>query len=125
MPIRDFRDLAVWNKSIDLAVDVYELTRQFPREERFGLTSQLRRATTSISTNIAEGSGRGTTRDLVNFLTMSRGSLREAQSLLVLSRRLDFIQQTELERTFGCGDDIVRMLGRLRSNLLALAQKGR
>ena len=119
MPIRDFRDLEVWDKSMDLAVDVYSLTRTFPPSEQFALTLQLRKAASSTSTNIAEGSGRGTTRDLINFLTVSRASTRETQSLSILSNRLELIDPSNLDRVFSRCDSIVQMLNRLRSNLRA------
>lgn len=115
--VRDFKDLIVWQKSIDLLVEVYNLTRHFPREEQFGVTSQLRRAVLSVSSNIAEGSGRGTTKDLVSFLTNSRGSLYESQSLLIVSQRLEILTESEASKACALGDEVGRMLSRLRSNL--------
>jgi four helix bundle protein len=74
MGLRDYRDLLVWQKAMDLVEVVYRFTRQFPREEVYGLTSQPRRAAVSVCSNIAEGQGRQTTRDILHFLAMSRGS---------------------------------------------------
>jgi four helix bundle protein len=117
MPISDFRDLEVWQRSIDLAAEVYRVTRAFPHEERFELTAQLRKAAVSISSNIAEGSGRATTRDLLNFLSNARGSLRETESLLLLSERLGFAKPKDLEPLLELLHRIGQMLTALRSSL--------
>ena len=89
--IRDFRDLIVWQRSVDFIVEVYQLTRRFPVDERYGITSQLRRAAVSVSSNIAEGSGRTSLPDRRNFLGFSRGSMKESESLLLVSQRLGFV----------------------------------
>jgi four helix bundle protein len=117
MPIRDFQDLIVWQKSVDLAEELYRLTRSFPPEERYGLVSQIRRAGVSVSSNIAEGSGRGTTRDLVSFLTNSRGSLFESRSLLVVSQRVELLTPAECVSALGLMEEVGKMLSRLRTNL--------
>ena len=88
MKVQSFRDLIVWQKSVDLIDEVYRLTRQFPPEERFVLSSQLRRSSISIAGNIAEGSGRFTSRDYLNFLSQSRGSVKESESHLLVAPRL-------------------------------------
>jgi four helix bundle protein len=88
MGMHDFRRLDVWHDSIDLTRDVYEATRGFPRAELFGLTSQMRSAAVSISSNIAEGAGRGTSKEFARFLRIAVGSLSELDSQLELSVRL-------------------------------------
>jgi four helix bundle protein len=108
---------------MDLATDVYSLTRRFPRAELFGITAQLRKAAVSISSNIAEGSGRATTKDLLNFLATARGSLRETESLLILSRRLDYLTAADLKRISNTIHEIGRMLTTLRSRLKARAAR--
>lgn len=80
--IRSHRDLIAWQKAVDLGLEVYRLTRSFPDAERFGLISQLRRAGVSVSSNIAEGYGRGTTADYLRFLRAARGSLYEIDTQL-------------------------------------------
>lgn len=115
--VHDFRDLLVWQRSVDFIVEVYSLTRHFPADERFGLTSQVRRAAVSVSSNIAEGSARTTLKDRRNFYGMSRGSLKEAESLLLVSQRLDFVAPPACVTAFGCSNEIGRMLTRLRQNL--------
>jgi four helix bundle protein len=83
-----FRDLRVWSESIDLARDVYRLTAQFPREERFGLSSQLRRAAVSVASNIAEGSVRSSRKDFRHFVEISIGSLAEMEMQLEIAQGL-------------------------------------
>ena len=117
MPIRDFQDLIVWQKAVDLAAEVYDLTSRFPNSERFGVVAQARRSAVSISSNIAEGSGRGTTRDLVSFLTNARVSSYETRSLLLVSQRLNFVSHAQCEDAMGLLDEVGKMLSRLRANL--------
>ena len=116
-PVRDFRDLIVWQRSVEFAVEVYALSRQFPADERFGLTSQLRRSALSVSSNIAEGSGRGSLRDRRNFYGMSRGSLKESESLLLVSQRLDFVSEARCRSAMAFADETSRMLTKLRQQL--------
>ena len=86
--ITDYRDLDVWNESMSVAAEIYEITRAFPREEMFGMTSQMRRASVSIAANIAEGYGRQQTKPFIQFLRMSQGSLKEFETLLLLAVRV-------------------------------------
>lgn len=88
--IRTFTDLVAWQKAIQLAKRVYLVTRAFPDDERFGLTSQIRRAVVSISANIAEGHGRHSTPDFVRFLRIAKGSANEVESLWILAGELGF-----------------------------------
>ncbi|HEU4986529.1 MAG TPA: four helix bundle protein [Rhizobiaceae bacterium] len=94
-PIRDYRDLIVWQEAMDIAEEVYRLTRQFPREELFGMTSQLRRCAASIPANIAEGYGRGQRRTFIQFLRIAQGSLKELETHLALSTRVGLLQTAE------------------------------
>jgi four helix bundle protein len=92
-----FRDLKVWKKSIELTVLVYELTRAFPKEELYGLTSQMRRASVSIASNIAEGSARGTVPDFRQFVKIARGSNCELQTQIVIARELRLGDQSKCD----------------------------
>jgi len=92
-----FRKSVSWQKSMDLATMVYDVTRTFPKEEMFGLTSQLRRASVSIASNIAEGQGRSTVGEFIQFLGMARGSALEVQTQLELALRLNFGKTAEVE----------------------------
>src|SRR5690606_11829146 len=94
-PIRDYRDLIVWQEAMDIAEEVYRLTRQFPREELFGMTSQLRRCAASIPANIAEGYGRGQRRTFIQFLRIAQGSLKELETHLALSVRVGLLKAVE------------------------------
>jgi four helix bundle protein len=114
-----YRELLVWQRAIQMVVNVYKLTRQFPREEQFGLTSQLRRAAISVASNIAEGHGRGSTGEYRQFLGMARGSNFEVQTQLVIARELGFgdvaiLTLTE-EQSNEVGKMIYGILGRLRA----------
>ena len=86
--IKSYRDLLVWQKSMDLAQSIYSITARYPPEERFGLTAQMRRAAVSIPSNIAEGSSRNSTGEYLNFLGIARGSLAELETQLMLAERL-------------------------------------
>ena len=89
--MRPFRELVVWQKAHWLTLELYKITRTFPREEQYGLTSQMRRAAASICANIAEGCGRGTARDFARFIQMALGSASELEYHLVLAADLGFI----------------------------------
>jgi four helix bundle protein len=91
--VRDFRRFDVWWESIALGQSIYQLTRRFPREERYGLTSQMRSAVVSISSNIAEGAGRGSRNELARFLRIAIGSTRELDSQIHLSIELGILER--------------------------------
>ena len=95
--INDFTDLEVYNLSVDLAREIYSLTSRFPSEEKFGVTNQLRRATSSVGANTAEGFGRFHKKDFIRFLYNSRGSLYETQHFLILSNKLDYLNSNKLK----------------------------
>lgn len=114
--IRSFRDLHAWQRAYALGRDVYELTRGFPREEVFGLTSQLRRGAVSVASNIAEGYGRGTTDDYLRFLRVARGSLFEVDTQLEFSRDFGYLAQPAHEGAAGRVEECGRVLaGLIRS----------
>lgn len=100
---QSYENLKVWKDSVELASCIYVLTRKFPRDEQFGLVSQMRRAVISISSNIAEGSSRKTKKDYTRFLDISIGSLNEVESLLHVATKLNFVSQTE---SHGIREDI-------------------
>ncbi|HVS53897.1 MAG TPA: four helix bundle protein [Opitutaceae bacterium] len=107
--MRDFTNIEAWKLADDLAVAIYDRTRAFPREELYGLTSQLRRAAASVPANIAEGAAREGKKDYLRFLHIARGSLAEAQYFVHLARRLGYLASDEADtleeqsrRAFGC-----------------------
>ena len=95
--IQGFEDLVVWQEAQNLATQVYETTKSFPKEEVFGITNQIRRAVTSVSANIAEGFGRRTAKDKLQFYVIAYGSLLETKNFIYLSQRLGFIGKDEPE----------------------------
>jgi len=111
------RDLEAWVLAMDWAEAAYRLTDAWPKDERFGLTSQLRRAAVSIPANIAEGAGRRTTGEFLQFLGISRGSLAEAETLLRLSERLGYTHPSVCHERLAELDRIGRMLSGLAARL--------
>jgi four helix bundle protein len=95
--VQAFDELVVWQKSVDLVAAIYTATAHFPREEIYGLTSQLRRAAVSVPSNIAEGQSRNSTRDFLNFLSIARGSLAEVQTQLIIAQRLNYLTDESLQ----------------------------
>jgi four helix bundle protein len=108
--IRTFRDLLIWQKSIKLVTQIYEVTKIFPKEEAFGLTSQMRRCAVSIPSNIAEGHGRNSTRDYLRFLQIATGSLYELQTQLVIANNLSFFSEEAFISLEENAREIERML---------------
>ena len=117
MTIQHYRQLEVWQFAMELAEKCYLATREFPKQELFGLVSQIRRAAGSIPANIAEGQGREHTKEFLNHLSMARGSLMELETHLLLSQRVGLLDQAELERLLAIAERISRMLSGLRKAL--------
>ncbi len=111
--IKSHRDLIVWQKAVDFVVAIYDVTKGFPREEMYGLISQIRRAATSIPANIAEGQGRRLKGEYQNFLGNARGSLCELDTHLEVSFRLTFITENQYQMFRGKLDEIGRLLNGL------------
>jgi four helix bundle protein len=107
---QSFRELVVWQRARELASLLYRLTREFPREELYGLTGQLRRAGVSIASNIAEGSGRGSRTDYRNFLRIARGSTLEVQTQLIIARDLGFGDASQVAQAEKLAEQISKML---------------
>ncbi len=117
--IKSFQDLNIWKESHQLALESYKITNNFPKEEIYGLTSQLRRASVSIPSNIAEGMGRNTTKELLNFLYNARGSLSEVLYQLLLAKDLKYVEESVYksmeERYNGLGKGINVFISKLKS----------
>lgn len=114
MAARSYRELIAWQKAMDLASLVYQLTGQLPPEERYGLTSQMRRGVVSIASNIAEGQCRASAKDFVRFLRMAYGSLGEVETQIMLAERLGFSSAAAVEALLAlCGE-----VGRLINGLI-------
>lgn len=116
---RHFRDLMVWQKSMQLAQKIYQNTADFPKHEIFGLTSQMRRAAVSVPSNIAEGHGRLTDGNMRLFLGQARGSLYELETQIELARRLNYLQtESEKDLLESC-----REVGKMLNGLLAVLER--
>ena len=111
--VQSFRDLRVWQASMKLATTVYQLTSDFPREEQYGLTSQLRRAAVSVPSNIAEGQGRLNTREFRQFLSVARGSNCELQTQLEIARALSMGRSELLDDAESLSHQVGKMLFKL------------
>jgi four helix bundle protein len=116
---QSFKDLRVWQKTIELTVDVYKLTGKFPDAERFGLTNQMRRASVSIASNISEGYGRATKGEYIQFLGHARGSCSELETQLVIAKRLGFGSVANVESADSICNEVGRMLGGLMKSIRA------
>ena len=108
--ITSYRDLQVWKRAIDLAEAVYQATAQWPKDERFGLISQIRRASVSVASNIAEGSARRTTGEFLQFIGMSRGSLAETETQIIIAQRLRYLSEPAATNLLASAEEISRML---------------
>ena len=117
--MKDFRELKVWQKAHQLTLAVYEVTRSFPREELYGLTSQLRRCSSSVPTNLAEGCGRSTVSDFARFCTIAMGSASELEYLLLLARDLKLFKANEYPALTEATTEVKRMLSGLLQKLIA------
>ncbi len=114
---KSFRDLLVWQKSVALAKSVYLLTEAFPSKEMYGLTSQMRRSAVSIASNIAEGSSRHSDKEFAHFLIVSRGSLAELITQLIISHEVGLLTESQLATIEEDCNEISRMIAGLRSRL--------
>lgn len=112
-----YKDLHVWQCSFDLSVGIYKLTRDFPPEELYGLSSQLRRASVSVPSNIAEGYGRNTRRDYRNFVAVARGSVLEVQTQLAIAKELGLGQPAFMQKIQAQAEEVGKMLWALLQKL--------
>ena len=109
-PIRGYRDLEVWQKAMDLVLETYRVTRLFPSEERYGLVAQLRRASVSVPSNIAEGRGRFGLGGFLYHLSVATGSLMEIETQLLISRKLEYLNPSDAEAVLGRTAEVRRLL---------------
>jgi four helix bundle protein len=124
MALQSFRDLEVWKVAMDLAAECYRVTKPFPKDELFGITSQIRRAAVSIPANIAEGQGRDHTKEFLNHLSIARGSLMELQTHLLLCQWVGLIQESDLQQVMPLCERVSMMLSRLRQALEKKVNRG-
>jgi len=115
--MRPHQNLEAWKKAIDFVVDVYRITDAFPSEEKFGLTSQIRRASVSIAANIAEGAARKSIKEFANFLSIAQGSASEVETELLISFRLNYISEDNYRKLFCSLNEIGKMITGLSNHL--------
>ena len=114
----DYQDLKVWQKAIDLTVEIYRLVKQLPHDERYAISDQMRRAVVSVPSNIAEGRGRGSNKEFVRFLLMSRGSLWELSTQLEICERLHFLNKEETSNAKQLITEISKMINALANSFI-------
>ena len=119
--VQSYRDLVIWTKAIELVTEIYRVTKYFPKEKLYGLTSQIRRAAVSIPSNIAEGHGKLSRREYQHFLGHARGSLAEVETQIIISRNLGYLSEEVVSRILDLSMEIGRILNGL---LTALKKKG-
>ena len=115
--MRPHQNLEAWIKALDLVTDVYKGTEHFPKEERYGLTSQIRRAAVSIPANIAEGAGRHSKKEFAHFLSNSQGSASELETELIIANRLGYLDETSFARLIAQLERIGRLITGLRRHV--------
>ncbi|MFH1921143.1 MAG: four helix bundle protein [Planctomycetota bacterium] len=117
MAVKDYRELIVWQKAVDLVEAVYRASASFPKEEVYGLTSQIRRAAVSVPSNIAEGQARNTTADFLHFLSIARGSLKEVETQVIIARRLGYIDAQKESELTNLTEEVSRLISGLTNSL--------
>ena len=123
MGAKNYQDLIVWQRSMDFVELVYQATKAFPKEELYGLTSQLRRAAVSIPSNIAEGQGRTSPKEFIHFLSIAHGSLREAETQIMIAQRLGYIQPDQVTPMLNLASEIGKMINGLTATLSQKAER--
>jgi four helix bundle protein len=120
---QDYRDLIVWKRAIELTVCVYKLTATFPKDEQYGLTSQMRRASVSVASNIAEGRGRLNVAEFRQFLGLAQGSVYELQTQLIVARSLGLGEVSEVDQAQSLSNEVSKMLTSLIQKLAAVISR--
>jgi four helix bundle protein len=124
MPVRHYQQLIAWQKSMELVEAVYRVTRSFPKEELYGLTTQIRRAAVSVPSNIAEGQGRGVGREFCHHLRIANGSRQELETQLLLAERLCYIEQPTVDGLLAASAEVGRLLAGLLKSVVARPDTG-
>ncbi len=114
----DYKQLKVWEKAMDLTMEIYSLVKLLPKEETYVLSNQMRRAVVSIPSNIAEGRGRNSNKEFLNFLSIARGSLWELETQLEICKRLGFLDNTQTDKSYVLITEVSKMLNALSNSLI-------
>jgi len=118
--MNSYKELIVWQKSIELSKEIYSITEQFPKSEIFGIINQMRRAAISIPSNIAEGYARGHRKEYLQFLSVAFGSGAELETQILIAKKLNFIKEVEYKKILSLLEEIMKMLNKLISSLRKL-----
>lgn len=116
--VKSYRDLLVWQRAMDLSELVYSSTKGFPKDEIYGLTSQIRRSSVSVPSNIAEGHARNSTKSFIYFLNISRGSLAETETQILLAQRFNYISPEKTQEILELAAEVSRMLAGLKRSMV-------
>jgi len=117
MKVKNFRELIAWQKALDLVEETYQTSKSFPKDELYGLTSQIRRAVVSIPSNIAEGQGRDSTREFLHHLSIAYGSLCEVQTQIFIAQRLTYLNEKQVIRLLDMTYEVARLINGLSNSL--------
>lgn len=123
MAIKHYKELLVWQKSMDLAVEIYTIVKSLPKEELFGLSDQMRRAVVSVPSNIAEGQQRSSTKDYIRFLHIAKGSLGELETQIMLCARLNYMEKEKTDILVDRCIEIQRMISGLINSLSSQTER--
>ena len=115
--IKDYKDLIVWQKAMDLGVDVYALVKLLPKEEMYALSSQIRRAVISIPSNIAEGQARNSTKEFIQFLAIAKGSKAELETQLLLCVKIGYLTESQISASMNTLSEIGKMINKIHQTL--------
>lgn len=121
MALQTYKEFTVWQKSMDLAVEIYRLVKILPKTETYALSDQMRRAVVSIPSNIAEGQGRNSTREFINFLGFARGSQKELETQLLLCLRIGYFTEKDVSVAMNLCEEVGKMLSSLVKKLKSSA----
>jgi four helix bundle protein len=117
MKVKNFRELTAWQKALDLVEETYKASKSFPKDELYGLTSQIRRAVVSIPSSIAEGQGRDTTREFRHYLSIAYGSLCEVQTQIFIAQRLTYLKEEQVITLLSMANEVARLINDLSNSL--------
>ena len=117
MAVKSYRDLETWQTAMDLVAEIYRVTKVFPKDELYSLTSQLRRAAVSVPSNIAEGQGRDSTKEFLHHLSIAHGSLCEVETQLLIAQRLEYLTREDADRLASLAASVGRLINGLSRSL--------
>jgi len=118
MGVQTYQDLVVWQRAMDMVIEIYQMTQSFPKQEQYGLVSQMRRAAVSVASNIAEGQGRGFGQEFAHHLRMAQGSLQEMETQMILAQRLQYVPIDDCRKIMSTADEVGKLFRRLHQSVV-------